>query len=417
MRKRISIKIALTMLTATIGVLFFGCGKGTTADPETLTKDALNPPGNLFTVTKSAEIELRWTTGNAEDEFKGYFVFGTTKTFAELKALVKYPTGAADKIDRVGIPRCVDNSKFFEAFGLKATDRKCEGGEPEKFLLADEAAAAEKLENYLQCGANTDKNPSVVVTSGISTEIQKCAVKKAYDATTGAQVSLANGTVYSFMVVSVKGSDLTEVSWTSNVVEDAPSATALTGSAELSNYQFTKITFNLTAATAAFSTTVEDCTGTGDSSASTDGRCGLSQQNANAVTEPTIFLGRAQSANSYVKHPQRLYISVSSQQTGDAIALQARGPQTLDKKEDGGDDSKVPRIARDEPVTTYATAGIKEIVYNNQVFDFQITKGTDVYYGKVVIGDVTYADDNESKATVEVNVVMQPGKNIVHYLQ
>lgn len=418
--KRTNIKFALMIVITAIGVAFLGC-KGKESDPETLTKDALNPPGYAFTVTKSAELELRWPTANAEKEFKGYYVFGSTKTLTDLKDLVAYPVGAKDKLGEIGIPRCAENSKFFEAFGFKATTVKCEGGEPEKLALADETTTAteEKLENYLQCGTNTDSKPSVPATTGVSLEIQKCLVKKAYDPTTAAQVALVNGTAYTFIVLAVKGDKYTDVSWTSNVVEDAPSSTAYTGSIELDEEEYTTLTFTFSSAsavTAEFPATALSCP---TSNASTDIICAPFSGNTTSVTEPTLFFGRAPAGASY---EQRLFVSASSAQSGTegTIKIQHRGPQTLDAKTLGGDDSKQARIPDDAPVTTdYPDAGPKEIVYNNTVYDIEIIKSsTEKYYGKIVIGDIDYAGDAKTgKATIAITVVVQPGKNLVYYLQ
>jgi hypothetical protein len=96
------------------------------------------------------------------------------------------------------------------------------------------------------------------------------------------------------------------------------------------------------------------------------------------------------------------------------VQLQPRGPQTYDPLTG----TKVARIPGDQAAaaTSYPAAGTKYIVYNNQVFDFAVTQGTDVYYGKVVIGDVTYASTAAtSDATLKVSVIFQPTANVRDY--
>ncbi len=97
-------------------VTSIGCDKGSSGDPSTNDLGEFNPPGNLQTLTRSSKLVLTWVGANAEDDFQGYHVFGTTKTIAELKALAKYPTNV-DVTKGASIPRCKDNSAFFEAFG------------------------------------------------------------------------------------------------------------------------------------------------------------------------------------------------------------------------------------------------------------------------------------------------------------
>ena len=110
---------------------------------------------------------------------------------------------------------------------------------------------------------------------------------------------------------------------------------------------------------------------------------------------------------------QRLYIS--SPQSG-VTKLQPRGPQTFDPLTS----TKVTRIPGDRAadVTTFPDAGTKYIVYNNQVFDFAVTQNSKTYYGKVVIGDVTYADqtNESSRATLKVSVIFQPAAGVRDYI-
>src|SRR5437868_4492960 len=99
---------------AAIMLAALGC-QGSAGDPATLSAQDLNPPGNLVTVTQDGKIELRWLAGNGEKDFQGFYVFGTTKALADIATDIAYPSTA--DISQVGIPRCKDNTGFWEAFG------------------------------------------------------------------------------------------------------------------------------------------------------------------------------------------------------------------------------------------------------------------------------------------------------------
>ena len=71
-----SLKVATMVAAATF---FAGCS-GDKNDPKTDSKSDLNPPGTLWTVTQDSSIELRWTAGNVEEDFKGYYVFAVEKS-------------------------------------------------------------------------------------------------------------------------------------------------------------------------------------------------------------------------------------------------------------------------------------------------------------------------------------------------
>jgi hypothetical protein len=393
------------------GALTFGCS-GEKANPKTAGKADLNPPGLLDTVTRDSKIELRWTAGNVEDDFKGYYVFAMKKSDYDVKAKgqAKFPAKADP--EKAGIPRCLNNTKWFEAFGLPATDAECEADKAtsasgtaltgdDAGLTADTTASSgekvEKLTGFVLCDeTKTAKEPSLIVTPPAITT-QKCTVSKLADGT-----ALANGTTYVFFAVAVADDDLKKVSWTSNVVSDTPSKdSASESSVTLDNNQSWAITVDAANGTATLATAATTCVA---------GACGtLSGPNTASVSTPSIFLSRPDLST----FKQRLYIS--SPQSGD-VKLQPRGPQTFDPLTG----AKVTRIPGDRAadVTTFPDAGTKYIVYNNQVFDFAVTQNSKTYYGKVVIGDVTYADQTSetSRATLKVSVIFQPAAGVRDYI-
>src|SRR5690606_15665340 len=103
------------------GLLAAACSDSK-SDPGTESKSDLNPPGTLWTVTKDKAIELRWTAGNVEEDLNGYYVFVTEASKVTVKPT--YPAGVNTALS--GVPRCADNSKFFEQFGFKPSEKECE---------------------------------------------------------------------------------------------------------------------------------------------------------------------------------------------------------------------------------------------------------------------------------------------------
>lgn len=409
-------------------VIPWGCS-GDESNPKTVTKDELNPPGDIRTVTRDSSIELRWSAANVEEDFRGYYVFGIKKSDYEAKAKGKgvYPKGKANP-ETAGIPRCKDNSAFFEAFGLPKSEADCEGAEETSSsspsttgakLTADTTKKdeTEKLTGFLACGG-TKTTPSVSAKAPIVKE-QKCVVNTLADGTT----KLENGTEYAFFVVAVAGDDFNTVSWTSKVVFDAPSSDAikeaaqksLTFSAITEEHKSTmyKITLNPSAGTAAVGA-AETCNG---NTANTPCSA-ISQPNKQPTDDPVIYLSRA-GINNYL---QRLYISAPA---GGKVRIQPRGPQTYDPYL--GANTTDGRIPGDRPATVYPQtdgkeeeSGTKYVVYNNQIFDLEITSGGKKYYGKVFIGDVTYTGDAGTNnagfvAKVAINIVLQPGAGIAQY--
>ena len=356
------------------------------------------------------------------------YVFGIKKSDYDAKAKGKgvYPKGKANP-EKAGIPRCTDNSAFFEAFGLPKSEADCEGAEEPAATtgaatkLTDDSSskdAAEKLTGFLVCNG-TKTTPSLVAKAPIVKE-QKCLVNTLSDGTT----KLVNGTEYAFFVVAVSGDDFSTVSWTSKVVFDAPSADSIKDATK-KTLSFkavdgtTSSQYEIKLDPAAGTATVgsaETCSGT-----DTKSPCSaISNKNGLDSPNPVLYISRA-GTGSYL---QRLYISAPA---GGSVRIQPRGPQTYDPSAkvnttDG-------RIPGDRPATTYPKnsggedkePGTKYVVYNNQIFDLEITAAGKKYYGKVFIGDVTYTAITDKEpyrdgtASVNLNIVLQPGAGIVQY--
>lgn len=399
-------------------------GCGSVSNPKTAGLDSLNPPGHLVSITQDGALELRWTAANAEDDFGGYYVFATKKSLSTLQALVKYPEGAAHNLGEAGIPRCEDNSPFYETFGLAAADNDCEGGASTSSASGSSlvgnsqlaADAEETVTGFVQCSGNDDATISLKKASpnlGTTT----CSITKAWDPATKALVAIENGTTYSVFVVSVED-DRKTISWTSNVVEDTPSRTALSSSTAISvgadKFVVISIGESDFSGTSTLSVSSQQSCST---SAHDTSPCALRGTNGGATASGTvstsgIYLARDAQSSSF---PQRLFISTHS---SSEVQLLPRGPQTFEASD--GTSGNV-RVSEDHAIGTaaaYPDAGTKYAVYNNQVFDILFSSGSKKYFGKIIVGDVTYASDSkEGAATLAVTVVLQPQAESIHYLR
>ena len=393
----------LLLLTLPALINFAACS-GTEDDPATADREDFNPPADLHTVTRDGEIELRWTGSNVEDDFQGYYVFVSTESLETLQGKVVYPNTSVN-VGVTGIPRCEDNSAFFQAFGLGESDDSCDGAdednpaeeEASELMLQDEETLTGWVKCYDENAAVIDSKPSVATTSSLGT--QSCRVRALSDGT-----ALANGTVYSFLVVGVLGDDLDELSWSSNVVVDAPSKTAYTGTPSLTQATYLKFTIDPATGVATAATEAPlACTNNAEA-------CTLGGTNAGGTAGENAFFIARDSGSTY---PQRHYISVSSTSN---VAIQPRGPQTFDPVAN----TKSSRIPRDTPASIFATAGIKYPMYNNQIFDIGIknSSGGIDYYGKIYVGDITYEGGVATGAsTIAMDVILQTGVGLQYYLQ
>ncbi len=395
------------------------------SDPGTESKSDLNPPGTLWTVTQDGGVELRWTAGNVEEDLNGYYVFAVdaTKVSAAgaILAAVKptYPAGA--NLALSGVPRCLDNTKFFEAFGFTATDKECEddtapaagaatagatlqGGSN---LVQDPAPAegdeVEILKGFAKCEAGSSADISLTAVAPV-VKTQKCLIKKLGDA---AATPLANGKTYAFIVMAARD-DRSKVSWTSNIIFDTPSADGLPADSTvvIGVGQVATVDLSTVATGKGTLSAAADCGASGAALSPCDR---ISISNTVAAAGAKVFLSRA-AATGGGDYKQRLYVSGS--ETG-SVKIQPRGPQTWDPM----NKATANRIPGDEAASTYPAPGTKYVVYNNQVFDVEITATGGIYYGKLIVNDVTYADTAPtSAATLDVALVLQPEAGVRHYL-
>lgn len=408
------------LISIALAGLLVACDGGSSDDPATVSRDGLNPPADLQTLTGSGSIEVWWRAQNAEEDFQGFYVFGTTKTIEELEETSikpNYPTTGVD-MTLAGFPRCALNSKFFEQFGLPATDRKCEGDE-----ASDEAADSsfhfglttqsdsdsdtteveETLSNFLTCDGTATTPSKKLTTASLGWE--KCTVTKAYDPDTGALVDLQNGTEYTFIVVAVSGDEFQDISWSSNIVSDAPSVDIAVSDLVLPADQYASITIDPATASATVSSAAACPGATGGNTY--DPVCDIRQSNNIASSEYKIFLGR----NSTTSNKQRVFISTSSDASS-KMQLQPRGEQSS-----GGSS----RILGDTPTpaAAYTPPGTKFAVYGNQVFDFVLTYNGNKHYGKIFVSSraLTTATDATSNVTLSSSIVFQTGPGLAYYFQ
>lgn len=404
--------LALGLYAASI---LSSCDSGTTSDPSTNDLGEFNPPGQLQSITGDAAVTLRWIAANAEKDFQGYHVFGAAKSISELKSLATYPSGV-DISTGASIPRCKDNSAFFEAFGFKATTTEC------KSTVADAAASTSTLfEGYNLAGsgsaAGTTTNSSTTTAeaetitfnlkcsdetasanvsrsgtaSGKGIGPIRCGVSKLSDGT-----ALANGTNYTFFVVAVKGSSFSNISWISNLVEDTPAKEVFSATVDLTAARYTTFDINTSTFAVTKSTAETTCT---------DVNCRITT--TSDISGTKLVLARDTSTD----YPMRVLVY----STG-TLKLQARGPQTYDSD---SPDTISTRIPGDSAAKTYDAAGVKNAVYGNQVFDLELTNGTTKNYGKLIVKTISYADisNTSSVASVAITIVMQPKASSYNYLQ
>jgi hypothetical protein len=403
------------------------CDEATSKDPATATRDALNPPSGLVSVTWDKKIELRWQAMNAEEDFKGFRVFAVAKPLSGLTAPA-YPAGySIEKLRSGSAPRCDQNSALFEAFGFPAIetgDKECEGDEAtdsgpaaadakeltlngKGMLVEEEGSAAE--------GEDEEALPPQVVKcqneAGTVVSTEHLSLPAAVPALTE-QVcivtALANGTTYSFFVAAIMADDTfdkVEVSWTSNFVEDTPSTPIFSGTVELEAGKMKYLPLESIVTKAAF-----DALGDADCDASFSG---CSVYAVNELEPSGIYFGRRGDGT----YPQRTFISATA---GEDLAILLRGPQTQDPRDtEGTIATSIPgdQAADSAVAGTYDTTGLPQPVYGNQVFDFTVVISGAKHYGKVVVKDVALADpaDEGSVVSYSITVLLQTAPNNRHY--
>ena len=123
-----------------------------------------------------------------------------------------------------------------------------------------------------------------------------------------------------------------------------------------------------------------------------------------------VYFGRYGTGN----YPQRIFISTS---TNGTVGLQTRGAQTTDPRNSGVATS----IPGDHATDADYLKGNLLTVLGNQVFDLEVAIDGATHYGKIVIGNLVYADttaDKEDEAiTLPLTILMQPLAGSYHYFQ
>ena len=409
-------------IAATAALAGSACSKSTAANPSTSNRDELNPPAGLITVTGDKKLQLRWSAANAEGDFKGYHVFVYKGTVASLKSSAAYPSGA-DLTKGAQIPRCASNNAVFAKFGFQTTTSDCEGAAEKtsttsststtsKALVDATASGAggaasdtEKLSNISACAENTTDPTLSLAPATIPTLTQQtCTITKDNTGT-----ALVNGTTYTVFIAAVMGDNKNKLSWTSNFVQDTPAPVLYD-----STLQVAAGKYYVFAGTNLTSSPPTAYSADPAATACTDAYCTV--LNTNSATTPGIYIGRvgattdSGSGNSY---QQRAFLSVPA---GSAVAIQLRGPQVWDN---GTFAKSIPGDkALDKATVTYDTKGTLYPIYGGQVFDLQVTSGSNTYYGKIVVGTVALATANDptSNLKIPLTIVMQPAAGVTDYL-
>ncbi len=421
-------KAALTI--GTLGLVIAACDSGSSSDPATVSRDALNPPSGLYTVTNHNSLELRWKAANAEDEFKGFHVFavkGSTATLAAVAPTFPKQIVPAPTLTTGSFPRCLDNTKLFEAFGFAATDSDCEGdaeapaattGAASTAFLQEPAATPaieEKLENFIPCKENT-ANPNLSL-PGVAPllTLQTCTITQYFDPTSKKRLDMKDGETYTVFVSAVAGDELSDISWTSNFVSDTPSTRLFEGTLSLKVGEavrlpvadivdFTKTVTALPAA--ALCSDVDPDT----TDANNNGQvCRINRFNKSAADG--LWFGRLGTG----EFPQRMFFSTVA---GGDVSLALRGPQTQDPKNPNIISVSIPSDQAAAADVAYVADGTHFPIYGNQVFDLKVKKAGATHYGKVVFYSAEPLPANASDPiSLKVAIVMQPAAGVRDYLQ
>ncbi|MFW7379266.1 MAG: hypothetical protein ACOH5I_10695 [Oligoflexus sp.] len=432
------------LLALGLGSLLLSCG-GDSDSPDTLARDKLSPPLNLVTVTGDQSVELRWSAQNFESELQGYNVYVIeNKTLEEVAALGTEGFPQFPELDAAGaslknssIPRCQENNAFFSLLGITVeSEESCtSGGSIFGFRSQDQLASVngkmlaattvlqeeEKVsvrqakltcydpsveENPEDAEANVLGNDNVSLPKGSGEfqdgqGIQRCLIKKTLNGE-----ALQNGVSYTFVVFAVLGSDFSEISWSSNLVEDTPAKPVFEATVEVPASQYRTLTLGGDPIdTTAILADAVAC--------NAETFCLVSGRNTVASgAENAIYIARDTGG-----YPQRLFLSVS---TESKLNLLYRGPITLDPIV--GSDVISSRVPEDEAISATAGGtsylnGATIAIYDNSVIDvaYRVDAET-THYGKLVIDQISYADDSASGiASFKLTVILQSKANSTHY--
>ena len=405
-------------------VAIAACDPATSKDPQTLSRDALNPPSGLVTVTGDKQIELRWQATNVEEDFKGYRVFAVAKKIDELPVPAYPKDYSLTKLRTGSVPRCDKNTTLFEAFGfptIKEGDKDCEGDvvsdnsastSAKSLTLTDDTTDPDALPpQIVKCfdPKAPDKELgnaqlSLPVTVPALKE-QTCLVKNLGDA---AGTALANGQTYTFFVAAINANDEfdnVQISWTSNFVEDTPATLIFSGTVALEVGKMQYIPLESLKTKAPFETLKDaDCNAENS---------GCNVYKVNGLTPSGIYFGRRGEGT----YPQRTFISATA---GSDLALLLRGPQTYDPRRSEGEiATSIPQDQAEDSLTNYDITGLPQPVYGNQVFDYSVSIDGSPHYGKIVVEKVALKipDQATSLVSYDIKVLLQTAPNNPHYLR
>jgi len=401
------------LIFSLVSGLLMACG-ASSSDPSTSSRDDLAPPSGLESITGSASVKLIWQGFNSEDEFRGYQVFGAElKDDMNLPSLVAYPRKPADmaQLVRMAIPRCADNSKFFEAFGFKNTETKCEKATEEEMASAlvgssltsvvEETEKEDKnapLRNRLVCsGQENDDFVSLKVANKADGLKQHSCTVSALKNASGEDIALENGKKYIFFAVSVAGDKYNQISWTSNAVIDVPALTIFNESITLAASKFVR--FPIASTEAITAPTAADCVA---------GACALATPNE--LADFGLYLGRDSGTNK-----DRLFISApkfaGEQNTNGQISIVSHGPATV-----GDYQVYLPKDQANE--AGYDQSGVKFTLTGDNIFDFKVKLASGIHYGKIAVTDRSFASDAlDADMTLRVTIVLQPAPLTPYYFR
>ncbi|MCA2961736.1 MAG: hypothetical protein IOD12_15915 [Silvanigrellales bacterium] len=413
------------LFTVAAVALLAACGGDkTVGDPEILSKGELNPPMNLQSITDDSTMSLEWIITNTEEDLAGYNVYVAESSIDALSATLAGTPLAALDLSSQQVRRCKDTAKLFKVFGFSDTAdqglKDCDdfGTEDDTPLEAASAAsgAAPSVGSPLDEPAGTtptlvkcvDSNNKDLGTAGkLSISIEKglaamgetsgalearagrlmrCIVPNDSKLSDGKK-GFTNGKKYVAFVVAVAGEEANTISYTSNFVEDIPTAYTNLKLEGLASETYQRFAINVTTGTAAKEGAAESCNkplvGTAN--------CRLGQSlgiAAGADDAPTFAFVEDAQANS-----ERVFVTG---QKDKVFLLPARPRNDFDAPK-GGSFSARPGIQEPGDTVLSATSGLYEDDTNFEVlpgnlYYVAVSDGAGKYnYGKLYVKAVSTA--------------------------
>lgn len=390
------------------------CDEATTNNPGTAARDDLNPPTGLVTITGDKSVTLRWLGNNTEADFQGYQVFmakgDVTGMLGSAAWTAVYPTG--NSLTSGSVPRCKDNNDLFKKFGFPESKNSCEGDTATdsettpSSALADEAP--EETLPFVQCDGKSNSNVSLPA-SGKVLGSQECKV-----------TGLTNGETYSFVVMSVMGTDFSKVSWTSNFVSDTPANVAMSSVEiviEQNSFHFLSHADLLSTIKSGAKLTADKFAKAGTchtTAGSKEDICSIGKGPNKSTNPGGLYFGRYGGSK-----PARVFFSTPKDHASEAIVYLYRGGQTFDPQTPDVVATSVPGdMANNDRETNYGSGNLLEVL-GNEVIDIAVQSGSDWHFGKLVLDlpSLETATEEKSKLKFKITLVMQPKAGNPHYLQ